>query len=178
VPDGQSALEKGLNGCPQVILRHNAGKIRGGQKRWLCYDFFMNSNDDIARFFSSKAFGVVGASNDPAKYGNRVLKGYLRQGLAAYPVNPNEEIVEGLKSYESVKDLPKDVTSISVITPPEITEHVVREVLETGIRNIWMQPGAESPRAIAMSQTGGRNVIADGSCILVAFSTDPRFRRS
>jgi hypothetical protein len=36
-----------------------------------------------------------------------------------------------------------------------------------GVKNLWMQPGAESEAAVAMAEAAGLNVIADGSCLLV-----------
>jgi predicted CoA-binding protein len=67
----------------------------------------------------------------------------------------------------SVLDLPDDVHSISVITPPAVTERVVAEAIRKGIRHVWMQPGAESIKAVADCAAAGINVIADGSCVLV-----------
>ena len=32
---------------------------------------------------------------------------------------------------------------------------------------VWMQPGAESAKAVEFCRSHGINVIADGSCILV-----------
>jgi len=59
------------------------------------------------------------------------------------------------------------VKSISIITPPRVTERVIEEVIRSGIENVWMQPGAESDAAVAMCEAAGINVIADGSCVLV-----------
>lgn len=75
--------------------------------------------------------------------------------------------MEGVTCFASVKELPEEVQSISIITPPPVTERVVREAVEKGIQNIWMQPGAESPAAVAYARKHGLNVIADGSCIIV-----------
>jgi len=66
-----------------------------------------------------------------------------------------------------VLDLPDDVQSISVITPPPVTERVVEQAIRRGIKHVWMQPGAESERAVAACEAAGINVIADGSCVLV-----------
>jgi predicted CoA-binding protein len=66
-----------------------------------------------------------------------------------------------------VTDLPPDVKSISMITPPAVTERLVPLAIDHGIENIWMQPGAESPAAVALCREKGINVIADGSCLLV-----------
>ena len=121
----------------------------------------------IEQFLKAAAFGVVGASTDRSKYGNRVLRCYQMNDLRAVPVNPKEQEIEGVACVASVKDLPEEVASISVITPPAVTEQVVEQAAQKGIKNIWMQPGAESPRAVALCREKGINVIADGSCILV-----------
>ena len=122
---------------------------------------------EIDEFLKAEAYGVVGASSDRSKYGNRVLRCYQEHGLKAVPVNPKETVIEGAACVASVLDLPADVASISVITPPSVTEQVVEQAAKKGIRNVWMQPGAESPRAISFCREHGINVIADGSCILV-----------
>jgi len=127
----------------------------------------MASSEQIKKFLSSPSFGVVGASRDRSKFGNRVLRKYLEHRLTAYPVNPKEKSIEGLPALKSVADLPAETRSISVITPPEITEQIVREAIQKGIENIWMQPGAESPASVQEARDHGINVIADGSCILV-----------
>ena len=123
--------------------------------------------DAIERFLDSPAFGVVGASPRRHKYGNKVLRCYQQNGRRAIPVNPHEREVEGSACVASVLDLAEDVRSISVITPPPVTERVVEQAIRKGIRNVWMQPGAESDRAVAACEAAGINVIADGSCVLV-----------
>lgn len=121
----------------------------------------------IEQFLSSPAFGVVGASANRAKFGNMVLRCYQHNSRVVYPVNPQLDEVEGLTCLKSINDLPNTVESISVITPPSVTEQVVELAYAKGIKNIWMQPGAESEIAIQKCVNYGINVIADGSCILV-----------
>lgn len=130
----------------------------------------MTTQDQIELFLKSPAFGVVGASTDRGKYGNRVLRTYQQHGMKAIPVNPKESEIEGVPCVASVADLPEEVQSISIITPPHVTEKVVEAAIAGGIKNIWMQPGAESARAVEMCEKSGVNVIAGGSCILVILS--------
>lgn len=127
----------------------------------------MDMTQRIQTFLAAAAFGVVGASSNPEKYGNKVLRCYLQNGRRAVPVNPTASSIEGQRCVASVQDLPDQVTSISVITPPQVTEKVVEQAIARGIRNIWLQPGAESPAAVAACETAGINLIADGSCLLV-----------
>ncbi|MBI5549802.1 MAG: CoA-binding protein [Deltaproteobacteria bacterium] len=122
----------------------------------------------IEKFLAAKAFGVVGASTNREKYGNKVLRCYLQSGRKAVPVNPKEKVVEGLAAVAEVKDLPAEVEAISIITPPAVTEQVVEAAIARGIKHIWMQPGAESEWAVSYAEAAGLNVIGDGSCLLVA----------
>ena len=123
--------------------------------------------DPVARFLESPAYGVVGASPRRHKYGNKVLRCYQQNGRRAIPVNPREQVIEGAACVATVLDLPEEVQSISVITPPSVTERIVADAIRKGITHVWMQPGAESDRAVAACEAAGINVIADGSCVLV-----------
>lgn len=121
----------------------------------------------IETFLKSEVFGVVGASEDRSKYGNKVLRCYQMNNKAVIPVNPKVSMVEGIASVPSLADLPDNVKSISVITPPAVTEKVVEAAISKGITSIWMQPGAESEAAVERCKAAGINVIADHSCVLV-----------
>jgi predicted CoA-binding protein len=121
----------------------------------------------IISFLDSGPFAVVGASVDRSKYGNKVLRCYQQHGKEVYPINPRADEVEGLRAYPSLASLPVKPKAISVITPPAITEQVVREAAAAGVTHIWMQPGAESEAAISTAESLGMSVIAGGPCILV-----------
>ena len=122
---------------------------------------------DQEAFLASKAFAVVGASNNRNKYGNKVLRCYLQNNKKVYPIHFTEESIEGEKCYKKIEDLPAEVESLSIITPPPVTEEYVKKAIAKKIKNIWMQPGAESPKAIRDCLDNGINVIAGGPCILV-----------
>ncbi|KTD56449.1 CoA-binding protein [Legionella shakespearei] len=121
----------------------------------------------IELFLQSPAFAVLGASSNRDKYGNKVLRCYQQRGKTVYAVNPREQRIEGLDVIPSISALPDEVNSISIITPPAVTERLVAEAMQKGIRNIWMQPGAESRKAIQYCLDHKMNVIAGGPCILI-----------
>lgn len=127
----------------------------------------MTIQEQIAKFLTSPAFAVAGASANREKYGNMVVRCYQQQGKVVIPVHPLEKEIEGLACVASVSALPSEVKSLSIITPPPVTEKVVAAAIAHGIENVWMQPGAESPAAVELCRTHGVNVIADGSCLLV-----------
>lgn len=91
-------------------------------------------NNQIEEFFQSPAFAVIGASSTRTKYGNKVLRCYLQIGKKVYPVHPQENEIEGLKVIHSISELPVEVNSISIITPPAITEKFVAEAIKRELK--------------------------------------------
>lgn len=134
----------------------------------------MDQQERIEAFLNGSPHAVVGASTDRRKYGNKVLRVYQQNHREVYPINPKAEEVEGVKAWPDLASLPEKVHGVSIITPPEVTEKVVAQAIEQGIEHVWMQPGAESERATQMAEEAGINVIADGSCILVALGYSER----
>ena len=122
----------------------------------------------IDAFLAADGFAVVGASNDHAKYGAKVLNCYWQHGRTAFAVNPNQANVLGQPAYARLQDLPRPVVAASIITPPEVTERIVEDAVAAGVTMLWMQPGAESERAIARAEELGIALIAGGPCVLVA----------
>ena len=107
-------------------------------------------------------------SQDREKYGNKVLRVYKQNDIEVVPVNPTADEVEGLPAYPDLQSVPGNVDGVSIITPPRVTETVVKQAIALGIKNIWMQPGAASDAAVDLAKHAGANVIAGGPCILVA----------
>lgn len=127
----------------------------------------MHLETQIADFLACDRFAVVGASADRHKYGNKVFRCYLQNQRDAIPVNPNVPKVEGVTTAASLTAIQPAADAVSIITPPQVTELVVAEALELGIQHFWMQPGAESPAAIAACRQAGVNLIHSGPCLLV-----------
>jgi predicted CoA-binding protein len=125
------------------------------------------SSPAIDKFLSAPSFAVVGASSDQNKFGYKCFDCYLRNGLKAYPINPNGTTVLGQPVFKRLSDLPEKVVSVSIITPPVVTEKVVDEAIRLGVQNLWMQPGADSPAAVAKAEAAGLTVIHGGPCLLV-----------
>jgi predicted CoA-binding protein len=122
----------------------------------------------IRAFLAAGPWAVVGASTERAKYGNKVLRCYQQSGKhPLYPIHPREGEVEGLRAYASLAATPTLARAVSFITPPKITEATIEEALRLGIRHYWLQPGAESRRALALLEQRQLEPIAGGPCLLV-----------
>jgi predicted CoA-binding protein len=66
------------------------------------------------------------------------------------------------------------VRGVSVITRPEVTETIVEDLPASGAEFVWMQPGAESARAVHRAEQLGLHVIAGGPCVLVALAGEKK----
>ncbi len=118
-------------------------------------------------FLDAASFAVIGASEDPAKFGHRVFAAYLRHGRKAFPVNPHSRTILGHDVFPNLAALPESAEAVSVITPPSVTEKVMDEVIASGAKHVWLQPGAESAEAVRKAEAAGLNVLAGGPCVLV-----------
>ncbi|WP_458012154.1 CoA-binding protein [Candidatus Solincola sp.] len=111
-------------------------------------------------------FAVVGATQDRNKYGYKVLMDLHRGGYRVYGVNPNYDEIEGVRCFPDLASLPEVPDLLIFVVPPEVTERTVEEAARLGVRRVWMQPGSESPQAIAFCRDRGIEAIHD-ACIMI-----------
>ena len=128
--------------------------------------------NNIEEFLNASTFAVAGASRNLSKYGNKVFLALAASGRIVYPLNPTAPEVEGHPAFASIADLPVVPESLSIVTPPHVTRLVIQQAIATGVRNIWMQPGAEDSQASQAARQAGLNVIDDGSCVLVPLAIE------
>ena len=120
----------------------------------------------VRDFFKQKNFAVAGSFRNETKYAYKILRDLIKKGHEVFPVNLVLDSVEGKKCYKSVSEIPFRVDVVSVVTPPLVTEKIVRECLERSIKKIWLQPGAESKDAIKFCRDNGMDVIY-GLCVMI-----------
>ena len=119
----------------------------------------------------AKTVAIIGASNNRQKFGNRAVRAFQQQGYVVVPINPNEDKVEGLKTYASVLDVPGAIDMASFYVPPDIGEQVIEEVARKGIAEVWLNPGAES--AALVSRARALQIQPIIACSVVAIGKDP-----
>lgn len=134
----------------------------------------MTVQSQVDAFLDGSPFAVVGASTNRAKYGNKILRCYQQAKRDAIPVNPRADEIEGEPCFPSLSAIPRPVHGVSVITPSKISEQIVVECAELGIKHIWMQPGAESQRCIDLAAEHGLSLIPGTACLLVVLGFSDR----
>ena len=102
----------------------------------------------MEEFLSHKVWAVIGVSNNTAKYGYKVYIQLKKAGYSVYAINPGLEIIDGDPCFPSLTALPTRPDAVSVVVPPKVTEQVIKDCIELGIKRVWLQPGSESKAAI------------------------------
>lgn len=109
---------------------------------------------------------VIGASSDPAKYGNKSVRAHLRRGHEVFPVNPTESVIEGLRCYHSIAEVPGPIDRATFYVPPHVGATLMGDVATRGdVREVWLNPGAESPVVIDAARAVGIEPILACSII-------------
>jgi len=115
---------------------------------------------------------IIGASNNRAKFGNKAVRAFSRQGYTVFPVNPRETSIEGLPAFHSIHEVPVRPDKISVYLPPAVLQKILPDIAAKGCDELWLNPGAESEDVLAEAQRLGLNVIQACSILGVGDSPD------
>lgn len=119
----------------------------------------MVTKKEIEKFFEPKKLAIVGVSRNPKKFGYLVFRDLKARGYEVCPVNPNTDKINGDSCYKSVKDLPADIKSILILTPKKETDNVLREAINKGILNIWVQQMSETSDTIKIAEEYQKEII-------------------
>ena len=110
---------------------------------------------------------VVGASNDPAKYGNIIVRNLAEKGYTVLPVNPREGEVAGLPAFPNLTAVPGPVHIVNVVTPPAVTKTVLEEAARLGLPAVWLQDGSYD-ESVLEAAAGAPFKTVHEACIMVA----------
>ena len=119
----------------------------------------------------AKSVAVIGASSNRSKFGNKALRAFLRQGYTVFAINPNEAAVEGQPTFASVLDVPGTIDMATVYVQPEVGVQVMEEIARKGIREVWLNPGADAPDVVARAEALGVKTIQ--ACSIIGIGDTP-----
>ncbi|KAM0708272.1 hypothetical protein Q7P35_004922 [Cladosporium inversicolor] len=108
-------------------------------------------------FMSSPRIAVAGASSNPSKFGHQIFAWYLAHKITPIAVNPSSSSINvrgrDFDTIASVSQLQEPgKTSLSIITPPEVTKKVLKEARDAGVKAVWLQPGSFGADELAYAE--------------------------
>ncbi|MCA9369001.1 MAG: acetate--CoA ligase family protein [Pseudomonadales bacterium] len=92
----------------------------------------------VQTLLAPRSVAIVGASANRQKLSNIVLRNIKDGGYSGrlYPVNPNDQTIEGLQSYSNYVHIPEIPDLAVVVVPAPIVATVLREIGQKGTRAV------------------------------------------
>jgi predicted CoA-binding protein len=123
-------------------------------------------NRAIEEFIKCRSIAVVGLSRSGRKFGNSAFAELAKRGYEVFAVHPHADEIGGTKCVPHLGALRGSVEGVLVCIPPGKVLGVLTDASASGVRNVWLQQGAESPEAIALAEDLGLNLVSK-KCILM-----------
>ena len=120
----------------------------------------------IQDFVNGKRIAVVGVSRDKTKFGNTAFTELAARGYQVFAVHPTAQELAGARCYPNLAALQGQVDGALVVVSPQQAVSVLREADAIGLKNVWLQQGAESPEALALARDLGLYLVAR-KCVLM-----------
>ncbi len=120
----------------------------------------------LAQRDGSTRVALVGANNDPSKYGSIIFLDLARKGFTVLPIHPREPTVHGAAAYPTVADAPGPIHIVNFVVPPAVARQVVDALDPARCDVLWFQPGAYDPAVVRAARDRFPTVIV-GDCIMV-----------
>lgn len=125
-----------------------------------------NTKNSIDTFLNQKTYAVVGVSRNKDKFGNIIYREMKSRGFEVYGVNPQLDMIEGERCYGGLGAIPIKPDAVIAVIPPPATLAVIDDMVRLGIKNLWLQQGADSPEAEQKALALGMNLVS-GECMLM-----------
>jgi uncharacterized protein len=129
----------------------------------------MTHKAQVEDFLAQKRIAVAGVSRDTSHHpvGNLIYKRLKKTGHQTFAVNPHMETFEGDRCYPDLRAIPGGVDGVVIITRPDVTERIVEQCADAGVRRVWMHQAVKratsvSPKAVDYCREHGIDVIAGG----------------
>jgi predicted CoA-binding protein len=131
----------------------------------------------VTDFLAQKRIAVAGVSRNGGHHptGNLIYRRLKASGHVVIPVNPHMETFEGDRCYPDLRSIPGGVDGVMIVTRPEVTQQIVHDCHDAGVRRVWMHQSlgkgtSVSPDAVAYCHQHDITVIA-GACPMM-YATD------
>ncbi|MDQ3739216.1 MAG: GNAT family N-acetyltransferase, partial [Actinomycetota bacterium] len=123
----------------------------------------------MARLLLPRTVAVVGASDTPGTVGDALWR-HLRRSFSGplYAVNPNHDTVSGVLAYDSVVDIPDDLSLAVIAVPVSDVAATVRQCITKHVRGAVVvtdldESGVDVASLVADARHSGMRIIGPAS---------------
>lgn len=123
--------------------------------------------------FNPSSIALIGASNNPFKWGFIILTNILSGGYKGkiYPINPKEKEIQGLKVYPNLESIPDDIDLAMIVIPAENVPSALIECANKKVKSVIVVSGGFSEAEVYNLENEIANIANDTNINLVGPNT-------
>jgi len=116
----------------------------------------------------ARTIAMVGASPNPDRPSNSVMRYLLEQGYRVIPVRPAgcDEVL-GVPCVRILAEIEEPIDLVDVFRRPEHTPPHAREAVEVGAGALWLQLGIVSAESRQIAEEAGLDYVEDACTAIV-----------
>jgi predicted CoA-binding protein len=130
----------------------------------------------VQDFFAQKRIAVSGLSRTKDSGAGAIYLKLREQGYQVFPIHPEAEAFYGDACYANLSAVPGGVDAVFIMNSPDVTEKIVDEAIELGVKRVWMHNNtlmgsSVSKIAVEHCRQADVNVISVG-CPMMFLNAD------
>lgn len=131
----------------------------------------MTTQEILTKF---KKIAVIGMSKNQSKPANEVPMLMKHNGYEIIPINPTADVIEGMKVYKTLADVPDEIEIINVFRPGDeaidiTNQAIARKNEKADIKVIWLQLGIENDEAKKLAEDNDIVFVQD-KCMKIEYN--------
>jgi len=107
----------------------------------------------VQDFLVQKKIAVVGVSDKRETGCNLAYTKFKDNGYQVYAVNPRISTYDGAPCYPDLKSLPEKPDAVFILASPKVTDEIVQQCVDLGIKHVWMHCMMGTKPGLAASMT-------------------------
>ena len=112
----------------------------------------MTRMENIRDFLAQKRFAFIGVSRQPKDFSRALFREFKTRDYEPVPVHLEAAEIEGAPCFAHLRDIQPPVDSVLLMTSPAVTNVVVQECVDAGIKRVWFYRG------------GGQGALTQSAC--------------
>ena len=116
-------------------------------------------NKEILKSILSKveSIAVIGASSNPSRDSNKVIKFLIEKGYEVFPINPKEKDnkIYGKKFFSDLSEINEKIDMVDIFRAKDHVLKITEDSIKAGINIIWTQEGIIDEKSETIAKNAG-----------------------
>ena len=116
-------------------------------------------NKEILKSILSKveSIAVIGASSNPSRDSNKVIKFLIERGYEVFPINPKEKDnkIYGKKFFSDLSEINEKIDMVDIFRAKDHVLKITEDSIKAGINIIWTQEGIIDEKSETIAKNAG-----------------------